>query len=263
MPLNKSTTYHQSVQFFVQFFSKKIVFLLSKKKNLKKFFLKFFLLSFTPNLLSFTTFYSVLPRLVLSFTKYPNFTGQSFTQLIVHQEPSKGWGCRSFPCLMALHQNWRCVEIFLSRSFPRRNCPQTKSPPPPLCSQMVRNFWVSQAWHLDQLPTSPRQSASGSRWKWVAKPGLVFKSYSHKHFCFCAKKRKRPPECGLAGPARGWGGATPAPPKLSIQNPGARGGVGILPPNGDRDKACVTEESILVIKMVRNFMGISSMPVPA
>ena len=67
MPLNKSTTYHQSVQFFVHFFSKKIVFLLSKKK----FFLKFFLLSFTSNLLSFTTFYSVLPRLVLSFTKYP------------------------------------------------------------------------------------------------------------------------------------------------------------------------------------------------
>ena len=34
---------------------------------------KFFLLSFTSNLLSFTTFYSVLPRLVLSFTKYPGF----------------------------------------------------------------------------------------------------------------------------------------------------------------------------------------------
>ena len=72
MPLNKSTTYHQSVQFFVHFFQKKIVFLLSKKKKFKKIFLKnFFLLSFTSNLLSFTTFYSVLPRLVLSFTKYP------------------------------------------------------------------------------------------------------------------------------------------------------------------------------------------------
>ena len=54
--------YHQSVQFSVQFFSKKIVLLLSKN---------FFLLSLTSNLLSFTTFYSVLPRLVLSFTKYP------------------------------------------------------------------------------------------------------------------------------------------------------------------------------------------------
>ena len=49
------------------FFPKKIVFLLSKKK----FFLKKIFLSFTSNLLSFTTFYSVLPRLVLSFTKYP------------------------------------------------------------------------------------------------------------------------------------------------------------------------------------------------
>ena len=67
VPLNKSTTYHQSEQFFVQLFSKKLVFLLSKKK----FFKTFFLPSFTSNLLSFTTFYSVLPRLVLSFTKYP------------------------------------------------------------------------------------------------------------------------------------------------------------------------------------------------
>ena len=58
MPLNKSTTYHQSVQFFVQFFSKKIVFLLSKKK-IKKFFFKEIVLGFTSNLLSFTTFYSV------------------------------------------------------------------------------------------------------------------------------------------------------------------------------------------------------------
>ena len=74
MPLNKSTTYHQSVQFFVHFFSKKIVFLLSKKNI---FFKKKILLSFTSNLLSFTTFYSVLPRLVLSFTKYPLFWGHS------------------------------------------------------------------------------------------------------------------------------------------------------------------------------------------
>ena len=46
---------------FCAIFFKKKVFLLSKK-DLKKF---------TSNLLSFTTFYSVLPRLVLSFTKYP------------------------------------------------------------------------------------------------------------------------------------------------------------------------------------------------
>ena len=72
MPLNKSTTYHQSVQLFVQFFSKKLSVCLSKNNFFfKKNFLNFFLLSFTSNLLSFTTFYSVLPRLVLSFTKYP------------------------------------------------------------------------------------------------------------------------------------------------------------------------------------------------
>ena len=37
---------------------------------------------------------------------------------------TKGWGCRSFPCLMALHQNWRCAEIFSPQ-----HCPQTKIPP--------------------------------------------------------------------------------------------------------------------------------------
>ena len=58
--------------FLCNFFQKKIVFLLSKKNFFLKFFFKFFfLLNFTSNLLSFTTFYSVLPRLVLSFTKYP------------------------------------------------------------------------------------------------------------------------------------------------------------------------------------------------
>ena len=49
MPLNKSTTYHQSVQFFVHFFSKKIVFLLSKK----------------------IFFYSVLPQI---YSILPHFT---------------------------------------------------------------------------------------------------------------------------------------------------------------------------------------------
>ena len=71
MPLNKSTTYHQSVQFFVQFFSKKNLSFYLVKKEFRNFFRKIFLLSFTSNLLSFTTFYSVLPRLVLSFTEYP------------------------------------------------------------------------------------------------------------------------------------------------------------------------------------------------
>ena len=66
MPLNKSTTHHQSVQFFVHFFFKKNCLFTEKKKNFKKI-----LLSFTSNLLSFTAFYSVLPRLVLSLTKYP------------------------------------------------------------------------------------------------------------------------------------------------------------------------------------------------
>ena len=66
--------------FLCIFFQKKIVFLLSKKKYffLKKILKFFFLLSFTSNLLSFTTFYSVLPRLVLSFTKYPRHSPMSF-----------------------------------------------------------------------------------------------------------------------------------------------------------------------------------------
>ena len=68
MPLNKSTI--KVCNFLCNFFQKKFVFILSKK-NFLKFFLKIFLLTFTSNLLSFTTFYSVLPRLVLSFTKYP------------------------------------------------------------------------------------------------------------------------------------------------------------------------------------------------
>ena len=71
MPLNKSTTYHQSVQFFVHFFQKKIVFLLSKKKKkFKIFFLKKFFYSVLPQIYSvlphFTQFYlvwySVLPN---------------------------------------------------------------------------------------------------------------------------------------------------------------------------------------------------------
>ena len=56
MPLNKSTTYHQSVQFFLQFFSKQIVFLLSKKIFKKVFFTQLYLKS--------TQFYHIL----LSFT---------------------------------------------------------------------------------------------------------------------------------------------------------------------------------------------------
>ena len=62
----------------------------------------------------------------------------------------KGWGCRSFPCLMALHQNWRCVEI-----FPSRNCPQTKSTlPPPLARHLKRivAFWCCAVWHLRSCP---------------------------------------------------------------------------------------------------------------
>ena len=66
MPLNKSSTYHQSVQFFVQFFSKKIVFLLSKKN----FFLNFF---FTQFYLRSTQFYHIL----LSFTS----SGTQFYQI--------------------------------------------------------------------------------------------------------------------------------------------------------------------------------------
>ena len=67
MPLNKSTTYHQSVQFFVHFFSKKNVFLLSKKKKIfkKKIFTQFYLKS--------TQFYHIL----LSFTS----SGTQFYQI--------------------------------------------------------------------------------------------------------------------------------------------------------------------------------------
>ena len=49
MPLNKSTTYHQRVQFFVQFFFKKMSFYVIKKENLKKILKNFF--------------YSVLPQI--------------------------------------------------------------------------------------------------------------------------------------------------------------------------------------------------------
>ena len=69
MPLNKSTTYHQSVQFFVQFFSKKIVFLLSKNFFLKKIFKIFF----TQFYLKSTQFYHIL----LSFTS----SGTQFYQI--------------------------------------------------------------------------------------------------------------------------------------------------------------------------------------
>ena len=67
MPLNKSTTYHQSVQFFVHFFSKKIAFLLGKKN---KFFFK---KNFTQFYLKSTQFYHIL----LSFTS----SGTQFYQI--------------------------------------------------------------------------------------------------------------------------------------------------------------------------------------
>ena len=70
MPLNKRTTYHQSVQFFVQFFSKKnCVFTESEifsKEISKKKFTQFYLKStqFYHILLSFTSSgtHSVLPN---------------------------------------------------------------------------------------------------------------------------------------------------------------------------------------------------------
>ena len=75
------------------FFKKKIVFLLSKKFF---FFKNLFLLSFTSNLLSFTTFYSVLPRLVLSFTKYPsNRPTTAFTSPATALQPL--WDCPDGP----------------------------------------------------------------------------------------------------------------------------------------------------------------------
>ena len=61
MPLNKSTTYQQSVQFFVQFFSKKIVFLLI---FLKKFYpVSPQIYSVLPHFTQFyLVWYSVLPN---------------------------------------------------------------------------------------------------------------------------------------------------------------------------------------------------------
>ena len=71
MPLNKSTTYHQSVQFFVQFFFKKnLSFYLVKNFFFKKNFLKDF---FTQFYLKSTKFYNIL----LSFTS----SGTQFYQI--------------------------------------------------------------------------------------------------------------------------------------------------------------------------------------
>ena len=55
------------------------------------------------------------------------WANQSFTQLIVHKEP-RVEGIRSFPRLMAPHQNWRCAEIFPAAVGPRCTSP----PRPPL-----------------------------------------------------------------------------------------------------------------------------------
>ena len=72
------------------------------QKNFQKnFFTKFYLvstkfyqmlLSFTSFLLSFTKFYQVLPRLVLSFTKYPGRWGTQtmFVSTKFHPIPSDG-----------------------------------------------------------------------------------------------------------------------------------------------------------------------------
>ena len=68
MPLNKSTTYHQSVQLCVQFFFKKN---LSFCLVLKIFFTKFYLKS--------TKFYHILLSFTSSGTKFyqiPNIGGQ-------------------------------------------------------------------------------------------------------------------------------------------------------------------------------------------
>ena len=73
MPLNKSTTYHQSVQFYVQVFFKKSC-LFTEKFFFSKFFLKFFLIQFY---LKSTQFYHIL----LSFTS----SGTQFYQIRVYK----------------------------------------------------------------------------------------------------------------------------------------------------------------------------------
>ena len=61
MPLNKSTTYHQSVQFFVQFFFKINVFLLSIKKKIYSALPQIY--SILPHFTRFyLVWYSVLPN---------------------------------------------------------------------------------------------------------------------------------------------------------------------------------------------------------
>ena len=110
MPSNKSTTYHQSVQFFGQFFSKKIVFLLIKKIFFfKNIFLKKFYYSVLPQIYSvlphFTQFYLVWYSVLPNTRSSPGggcFSGGSRESLLAHgccaravQKRPLGHGCDS------------------------------------------------------------------------------------------------------------------------------------------------------------------------
>ena len=63
--------------------------------------------------------------LLLSLMGIVQIVGLPQSHTTDRPQGTEGWGCRSSPCLMALHQKWRCAI------FPSRNCTQTNPPPPP------------------------------------------------------------------------------------------------------------------------------------
>ena len=91
MPLNKSTTYHQSVQFFVQFFSKKNCLFSEQKKKLKKNFTQFYLKS--------THFYHIL----LSFTSSGTQFYQIPTVVLLHSLAAR---VHCTACEFLVRQHW-------------------------------------------------------------------------------------------------------------------------------------------------------------
>ena len=107
------------------FFTKK-VFLLSKKFFFQKFFKNLFLLSFTSNLLSFTTFYSVLPRLVLSFTKYPSRRPPALNCELLEIEPHPPTATGQSPTVECERTNGKlCAHAASHCSFFLRHCGST------------------------------------------------------------------------------------------------------------------------------------------
>ena len=73
--------------------------------------------------------------------------GQFRRENFACQISDQNFPSRKFPlaCLMAVHQNWRCDEVFPWRSFPHRSCPQAKPPPPPLLYESTLALQARQA----------------------------------------------------------------------------------------------------------------------